>query len=155
MHLDPGYRASALNRLRSESFDVVIVGGGVVGCGAALDAATRGLRVALVEARDLAAGTSSRSSKLIHGGLRYLEQLEFGLVAESLHERRLMLDRLAPHLVRPLAFLALLHHRAWERPYIASGLLLYDTMGTALGRTRGVPAQRHFGRRGALRMFPG
>jgi glycerol-3-phosphate dehydrogenase len=121
----------------------------------ALDAATRGLRVALVEARDLAAGTSSRSSKLIHGGLRYLEQLEFGLVSEALHERQLMLDRTAPHLVRPLEFMALLRRRGWERPYVAAGLLLYDTMGTALGRSRGVPAQRHYSRRGVLKRFPG
>jgi glycerol-3-phosphate dehydrogenase len=74
MHLGLEYRRAALARLRQERFDIVIVGGGVVGCGAALDAATRGLKVALVEARDYAAGTSSRSSKLLHGGLRYLEQ---------------------------------------------------------------------------------
>jgi glycerol-3-phosphate dehydrogenase len=148
-------RERALARMADEEFDVAIIGGGVVGAGAALDAATRGLRVALIEARDLAAGTSSRSSKLIHGGLRYLEQLEFGLVAEALHERQLMLDRLAPHLVRPLAFLALLERRGWERPYIGSGLLLYDMMGSALGRTRGVPAQRHYTRRGVAKLFPG
>lgn len=147
-------RRRALQRMASEEFDVAIIGGGVVGCGAALDAASRGLSVALVEARDLAAGTSSRSSKLIHGGLRYLEQLDFGLVREALHERGLMLDRLAPHLVRPLPFLALLRHWGWERPYIGAGLLLYDTMGTALGRSRGVPAQRHYTRRQALRKFP-
>ena len=76
--------------------DVLVIGGGVVGAGAALDAATRGLRVGLVEARDWAAGTSSRSSKLIHGGLRYLEQLDFGLVREALRERALILNRLAP-----------------------------------------------------------
>jgi glycerol-3-phosphate dehydrogenase len=152
--LDQGTRRRALKRMEEEVFDVAIIGGGVVGCGAALDAATRGLRVALVDARDLAAGTSSRSSKLIHGGLRYLEQLEFGLVAEALHERQLMLDRLAPHLVRPLEFMALLRHRGWERPYMAAGLLLYDTMGTALGRSRSLPAQRHYTRRGVLKRFP-
>ena len=146
-------RRRALERMASEVFDVAIVGGGVVGCGAALDAVSRGLSVALVEARDLASGTSSRSSKLIHGGLRYLEQLEFGLVREALRERGLMLDRIAPHLVRPLPFLALLRHHL-ERPYIGAGLLLYDTMGTALGRNRGVPAQRHYTRRQALRRFP-
>lgn len=152
--LDPESRRRALERMASEEFDIAIVGGGVVGCGAALDAATRGLRVALVEARDLAAGTSSRSSKLIHGGLRYLEQLEFALVREALHERALMLDRLAPHLVQPLPFLALLSHRVWERPYVATGLLLYDTMGTAFGRGRGVPAQRHYTRGQVLKRFP-
>ena len=84
---------------------MLVIGGGVTGAGAALDAASRGLKVALVEARDLAAGTSSRSSKLIHGGLRYLEQLEFHLVHEALHERGLLATRLAPHLVRPVPIL--------------------------------------------------
>ncbi|WCB96413.1 Glycerol-3-phosphate dehydrogenase 2 [Baekduia alba] len=140
--------------MRTEEFDVAIVGGGVVGTGAALDAVSRGLSVALVEARDLASGTSSRSSKLIHGGLRYLEQLDFPLVREALHERGLLLDRIAPHLVQPLPFLALLSHRGWERPYIGAGLVLYDTMGTALGRSRGVPAQKHFTRGQTLKKFP-
>jgi glycerol-3-phosphate dehydrogenase len=152
--INPQTRAEALRRFREQEFDVAIVGGGVVGTGAALDAATRGLSVALVEARDLASGTSSRSSKLIHGGLRYLEQLDFALVKEALHERALLLDRIAPHLVHPLPFLALLRHRAWERPYIGAGLVLYDTMGTAFGRSRGVPAQRHYTRRQTLKKFP-
>jgi glycerol-3-phosphate dehydrogenase len=152
--INPETRAVALERMRAEVFDVAIVGGGVVGTGAALDAASRGLKVALVEARDLASGTSSRSSKLIHGGLRYLEQLDFPLVKEALHERALLLDRIAPHLVHPLPFLALLSHRGWERPYIGAGLVLYDTMGTALGRSRGVPAQKHFTRGQTLKKFP-
>jgi glycerol-3-phosphate dehydrogenase len=147
-------RAAALKRLAQEEFDVVIVGGGVVGAGAALDAVTRGLSVALVEARDIASGTSSRSSKLIHGGLRYLEQLDFGLVREALRERALLVDRLAPHLVRPLPFLYLLEHRGWERPYVSSGLMLYDTMGSAFGRTRAMPRHRHLSRRAALQRFP-
>ena len=84
---------------------MLVIGGGVTGAGAALDAASRGLKVALVEARDYASGTSSRSSKLIHGGLRYLEQLEFHLVHEALTERGLLATRLAPHLVRPVPFL--------------------------------------------------
>ncbi|WP_222719353.1 glycerol-3-phosphate dehydrogenase/oxidase [Actinokineospora xionganensis] len=134
----------------SDTFDVVIIGGGVVGAGAALDAATRGLTVALVEARDLASGTSSRSSKLFHGGLRYLEQLEFGLVREALRERELMLTLIAPHLVKPVSFLYPLTRRIWERPYTAAGLLLYDTMGGA----RSVPGQKHLSRAGALRMVP-
>ncbi|WP_243795511.1 glycerol-3-phosphate dehydrogenase [Saccharopolyspora gloriosae] len=134
----------------SEEFDVVVIGGGVTGAGAALDAATRGLRVALVEARDLAAGTSSRSSKLFHGGLRYLEQLEFSLVREALRERELMLTRIAPHLVKPVPFLYPLTRRVWERPYTAAGLLMYDTMGGA----RSVPGQKHLSRAGALRMVP-
>jgi len=88
-----------------EQLDVLVIGAGVVGAGAALDAATRGLHVGLLEARDYAAGTSPRSSKLIHGGLRYLEQLEFGLVREALGERSLILNRLTPHLTRPGPFL--------------------------------------------------
>ncbi|HEX2134213.1 MAG TPA: glycerol-3-phosphate dehydrogenase/oxidase [Actinophytocola sp.] len=131
-------------------FDLVVIGGGVVGAGTALDAATRGLRVALVESRDLASGTSSRSSKLFHGGLRYLEQLEFGLVREALRERELMLTRIAPHLVKPVSFLYPLTHRVWERPYTAAGLFLYDSMGGA----RSVPGQKHLSRAGALRMVP-
>lgn len=143
-------RADAWERLGKESFDLVVIGGGVVGAGTALDAATRGLRVALVEARDLGAGTSSRSSKLFHGGLRYLEQLEFSLVKEALAERELMLNRLAPHLVKPVSFLYPLTRRFWERPYTAAGLFLYDTMGGA----RSVPGQKHLTRAGALRLVP-
>ncbi|WAL64968.1 glycerol-3-phosphate dehydrogenase/oxidase [Amycolatopsis cynarae] len=148
--LGPAARERSWQRLGEEAFDLVVVGGGVVGSGTALDAATRGLRVALVEARDLASGTSSRSSKLFHGGLRYLEQLEFGLVREALRERELMLTLIAPHLVKPVSFLYPLTHRLWERPYTAAGLLLYDTMGGA----RSVPGQKHLTRAGALRMVP-
>ncbi|WP_285753051.1 glycerol-3-phosphate dehydrogenase/oxidase [Lentzea sp. NBRC 105346] len=148
--MGPAEREESWTRLGSETFDLVVVGGGVVGVGAALDAATRGLRVALVEARDLASGTSSRSSKLFHGGLRYLEQLEFGLVREALRERELMLNRIAPHLVKPVPFLYPLSHRVWERPYTAAGLFLYDTMGGA----RSVPGQKHLTRAGALRLVP-
>ncbi|MGI8677911.1 MAG: glycerol-3-phosphate dehydrogenase/oxidase [Jatrophihabitans sp.] len=148
--LDAAYREAAWQRLAG-AFDVVVIGGGVTGAGAALDAVTRGLSVALVEARDFASGTSSRSSKLFHGGLRYLEQLEFGLVREALRERELMTTRLAPHLVKPVPFLYPLAHRGWERPYVAAGLALYDTMG---GHSS-VPGQKHLSRRAALRVFPG
>jgi glycerol-3-phosphate dehydrogenase len=151
MRLDPAYRDEAWAKLQHDAFDVVVIGGGVTGAGAALDAATRGLSVALIEARDWAAGTSSRSSKLFHGGLRYLEQLEFGLVREALHERELMTTRLAPHLVKPVPFLSPLTHRVWERPYVAAGLALYDTIG---GQSS-LPGQKHLSRRAALRMFPG
>ncbi|WP_280420070.1 glycerol-3-phosphate dehydrogenase [Nocardia carnea] len=149
--LGPDQRRTAWDRLGKDHFDVVVVGGGVVGSGIALDAATRGLRVALVEARDLASGTSSRSSKMFHGGLRYLEQLEFGLVREALKERELSMARLAPHLVKPLRFLYPLTRRGWERPYVAAGLFLYDTMGGA----KSVPGQSHLSRHGALRLAPG
>src|SRR5712691_1056754 len=148
--LSPRHRAASIERMSREEFDVVIIGGGVTGAGAAVDAATRGLRTALIEARDYAAGASSKSSKLIHGGLRYLEMLDFGLVREALTERGLLLTRLAPHLVRPVPFLWPLTHRVWERPYVGAGLLLYDTMG---GR-RAVPRARHLSRTGALRLAP-
>ncbi len=148
--LDPAYRDTAWQRLGARPFDVLVVGGGVTGTGAALDAATRGLSVALVEARDFASGTSSRSSKLFHGGLRYLEQFNFGLVREALHERELMLTRIAPHLVKPVSFLYPLTHRFWERPYVSAGMTLYDSMGGA----RSVPRHRHLTRGGALRLAP-
>jgi glycerol-3-phosphate dehydrogenase len=148
--LGPAARAAALERMRGERFDLLVVGGGITGVGIALDAATRGLSVALVEAHDIAWGTSSRSSKLIHGGLRYLEMLDFGLVREALRERRLLLTTLAPHLVRPVPFLFPLTHRLWERPYLGAGLLLYDTMGGA----RHVPRARHLSKRAALRSAP-
>jgi glycerol-3-phosphate dehydrogenase len=148
--LGPERRAANAQRLAGGSFDVVVVGGGVVGAGVALDAVTRGLSVALVEARDLASGTSSRSSKLFHGGLRYLEMLEFGLVREALAERELMLTTLCPHLARPVPFLYPLRTRVIERPYVEAGLTLYDTIGGA----RSVPRHRQLTRAGALRLCP-
>ncbi|WP_069159604.1 glycerol-3-phosphate dehydrogenase [Nocardia altamirensis] len=148
--LDPTYRSTAVNALGDTEIDVLVIGGGVVGAGAALDAASRGLSVTLVEARDFAAGTSSRSSKLIHGGLRYLEQLDFWLVREALKERGLLLNKLAPHLVRPVSFLIPLQHRVWERAYIGAGVALYDTLGGA----RAVPMHRHLTRTRALELTP-
>ncbi|HEY7483320.1 MAG TPA: glycerol-3-phosphate dehydrogenase [Streptosporangiaceae bacterium] len=147
-------RETALARMAQEEFDVVVIGGGIVGAGVALDAATRGLSVAVVEARDFASGTSSRSSKLIHGGLRYLEQYNFELVREALTERGLLLERIAPHLVRPVPFLFPFTHRVWERGYIGAGVLLYDTLSLSMGRTRGVPHHRHLTRGMALRIAP-
>ena len=97
-------RQHNLDRLRNEQFDVLVVGGGITGVGVALDAASRGLSTALVEREDFASGTSSKSSKLIHGGLRYLQQGEVGLVYEALHERQ-RLRRNAPHLVQILPFM--------------------------------------------------
>ncbi len=148
--LSPDHRSTALERLRRETFDVLVIGGGVTGAGIALDAATRGLSVALVEQRDLAAGTSSRSSKLIHGGLRYLEQLNVALVREALRERGLLLTELAPHLVRPVSFLYPLTHRVWERWYIGAGVQLYDRLGGA----RHLPRHRHLTRKAAQRLIP-
>jgi glycerol-3-phosphate dehydrogenase len=153
--LSPAARTEALAGLVEDELDVVVIGGGVVGAGSALDAATRGLRVGLVEARDWASGTSSRSSKLIHGGLRYLEMLDFGLVREALHERGLLLQRLAPHLVRPVPFLYPLNHRVWERPYVGAGLMLYDTMASVAPGNRGLPWHKHLSKRHALRVAPG
>ena len=147
--LNPEQRAGALRRLAGEVFDVAIIGGGVTGCGAALDAVTRGLSVALVEKRDLSAGTSSRSSKLIHGGLRYLEQLHFGLVREARREQALLLGTLCPHLVRPVPFLFPLTHRVWERAYVGAGVWIYDHLA---GR-RVLPRHRHLSRASALREF--
>src|ERR687893_1778163 len=131
--LSPQAREAALDAMSSTELDVLVVGGGVVGGGCALDAATRGLSVGLVEARDFASGTSSRSSKLIHGGLRYLEMLDFRLVAEALKERGLLMQRLAPHLVRPVPFLYPLTGRGWERWYAGSGVAMYDALAKASG----------------------
>ena len=126
-------RAANLERLRGGQFDIVVIGGGASGAGVALDAVTRGLSVALVEKRDFASGTSSRSSKLIHGGLRYLERLEFALVREALREREL-LRRNAPHLSRPLPFLVPVYTDKERSPLgknvlkLRAGLMLYDKL---------------------------
>jgi glycerol-3-phosphate dehydrogenase len=149
--LDARDRDSAIQALAAEPLDVLVIGGGITGAGTALDAASRGLRVGLVESRDLAAGTSSRSSKLIHGGLRYLEQGDFKLVKEALRERDLLVSRLAPHLVRPVPFLYPLYRKVVERPYVGAGLVLYDAME---GVKRPVPHHRHLTTRGALRRAP-
>jgi glycerol-3-phosphate dehydrogenase len=147
--LSPEQRRRDLARLRDQHLDVLVIGGGVTGCGIAVDAATRGLSVGLVEQRDYASGTSSRSSKLIHGGLRYLEQLDVALVREALHERGRILHDLAPHLTRPVSFVYPLR-RHWERAYVGAGLTLYDTIGGS-GQ---LPAHRHLSRRGALKLVP-
>jgi glycerol-3-phosphate dehydrogenase len=148
--LSPERRRADLLAAQNEQFDVVIIGGGVTGVGAALDAASRGLKVCLVEKRDFAAGTSSRSSKLVHGGLRYLEQRDFGLVREALGERRVLLETVAPHLVRPASFLLPLR-KHYERPYIGAGVLLYDILA---GRNSAVPHHRHLSHRQCLEAVP-
>jgi glycerol-3-phosphate dehydrogenase len=156
--LSPDSRIRAIEAMAGgpgeHELDVLVVGGGVVGTGVALDAVTRGLSTGLVEQRDLASGTSSRSSKLIHGGLRYLEMLDFGLVKEALQERGLLLTRLAPHLVRPVPFLYPLTHKVWERPYVGAGLALYDAMAMAGKYDMGVPKHRHLTRKSVARIAP-
>lgn len=152
-------REASISRLKEtaqkgKELDILVVGGGVVGAGSVLDSVTRGLSTALVEANDWAAGTSSRSSKLVHGGLRYLEMLDFALVKEALQERGLLIQRIAPHLVRPVAFLYPLNKRFIERPYVGAGILLYDTLGLTSGNSRGVPMHKHLSKKATLRAAP-
>lgn len=137
-----------------EGLDVLVVGGGITGAGIALDAASRGLRTGIVEMGDWASGTSSRSSKLVHGGLRYLYQLDFALVHEALTERGRLLTTTAPHLVKAQPFLWPLRHH-YERSYSAVGVGMYDAL--ALVGTRGrrtVPVQKHLGRRATAALAP-
>ena len=156
--LGPDARDTALAAMTGQAgepeLDVLVVGGGITGTGVALDAVTRGLTVGLLEQRDLGSGTSSRSSKLIHGGLRYLEMMDFGLVREALQERGLLLTRLAPHLVRPVPFLYPLTKPVWERAYVGAGLALYDGMAKAGKYDMGVPLHRHLTRRQVARIAP-
>ncbi|HUC15866.1 MAG TPA: glycerol-3-phosphate dehydrogenase/oxidase [Acidimicrobiales bacterium] len=153
--LSPGRRRDDMARLGSGELDVLVVGGGITGAGIALDAATRGLSVGLVEAQDWAAGTSSRSSKLIHGGLRYLQMLDFHLVRQGLKERALIMQRLAPHLVRPVPIMWPLRKPVVERIYVGAGIALYDLLGLAVGARRGLPLHRHLSKRHALALSPG
>jgi glycerol-3-phosphate dehydrogenase len=149
--LGPAARTAALSRLATEQLDVLVVGAGVTGSGCALDAVTRGLKVGLVDARDFAAGTSSRSTKLFHGGLRYLEQLNFALVFEALKERSLALSKLCPHLAKPVPFIFPLQRKGIDRAYAGLGIGVYDVMGAG----RGVPSHlRHLGRRRTFEVFP-
>lgn len=128
MNLSPQARSKSLKQMKSEVFDLAIIGGGITGAGVARDAASRGMRVALVEASDFASGTSSRSSKLIHGGIRYLENFEFGLVFEALSERQKLFS-MAPHLVHPLKFLIPVYKTgrvpAWK---MGLGMFAYDAL---------------------------
>lgn len=147
-----------LARLANQTFDLLIIGGGATGCFVARDAALRGLSVALVEARDFASATSGRSSKLAHGGLRYLRNLETGLVRESLRER-LALMRIAPHLVHPLPFLLPLYDAGLvARAKLAAGLTLYDALAFDRNRlddeARHLPGHRWIGKRTALEREP-
>src|ERR1700738_465890 len=128
-------RDAALETLARDPFDIVVIGGGITGAGVALDAATRGFSVALVEKADYASGTSSRSSKLVHGGLRYLQSFDLGLVREALLERQLMV-KLAPHLVRPLKLLVPAFEGARPDLLVGIGLNMYDVMATPALRGR-------------------
>jgi glycerol-3-phosphate dehydrogenase len=140
-------RSQALAAQAAEEYDVVVVGGGITGAGVALDAAARGYSVALLERADFASGTSSRSSKLVHGGLRYLQNFDLGLVREALLERRLMVT-LAPHLVRPLPLVVPAFDGARPDRLVGVGLNLYDVMSVERGR-RGRRARRARAERGA------
>src|SRR5699024_4719678 len=134
--------------------DVLVIGGGGTGAGTALDAATRGLSTVVVEAQDWASGTSSRSTKLVHGGLRYLQMLDFKLVHEALTERGLLLSRLAPPLVKPMAFLIPLEHRIWQRAYYGAGVTLYDVLANIMPGRRALPIHQHTTRKGMQQQFP-
>ncbi|GII98284.1 FAD-dependent oxidoreductase [Sediminihabitans luteus] len=152
-------RRQALEALEASAdpkneLDVLVVGGGVTGAGIALDAATRGLSTAIIEGQDWASGTSSRSSKLVHGGLRYLQMLDFHLVHEALTERDLLLKTIAPHLVRPVPFLYPLEHRVWERGYVGAGIALYDTLASLAPGKRALPLHRHLSKSQMVRKFP-
>ena len=148
-------RATALEEMSgAEGLDVLVVGGGITGAGIALDAAARGLRTGVVEMGDWASGTSTWSSKLIHGGLRYLYQLDFALVREALSERGRLLQTTAPHLVKAQPFLWPLKHH-YERSYSAVGVGMYDALALAGARGhRTVPIQKHLGRKGTRALAP-
>jgi len=164
--LTAGSRTEALDRLRSsahvgQELDILVIGGGVTGAGIGLDAATRGLTTGIVEAQDWASGTSSKSSKLIHGGLRYLQMFDFKLVHEALVERGLLLSQLAPHLVKPVPFLYPLHNPVVERGYVEAGISLYDALaslstGTKVRgqRRRMLPWHTFMGHRRMMERFP-
>lgn len=157
--MTPQSRGEALAALEHSgtdgpAFDVLVIGGGVTGAGAALDAATRGLSTVIVEAQDWAAGTSSRSTKLVHGGLRYLQMLDFKLVHEALTERGLLLGRIAPHLVKPMSFLIPLEHRIWQRAYYGAGVSLYDVLANIMPGRRSLPIHQHATRKGLQKQFP-
>jgi len=152
--LNTSQRDAALDTLRAQTLDVVVIGGGVVGAGAAVDAASRGLTIGIIEANDWASGTSSRSSKLVHGGIRYLEQLDFKLVREAFVERGLLLRTIAPHLVHPVPFLFPLTKPGLERLYVGAGMLLYDIFSYTGGRRPGVPLRQHISRTTMLEKTP-
>lgn len=153
--MTPESRSAALAAMSDDQgLDILVIGGGITGVGVALDAVARGLRVGIVEAADWSDGTSSRSSKLVHGGLRYLQMLDFALVHEALTERGLFLNKLAPHLVKPVSFLFPLEHRFWQRLYVGSGIALYDILAWLSPRGRALPLHKHYTKRGMRKLFP-
>lgn len=148
-------RTEALAAMSDDvGLDILVIGGGITGAGIALDAATRGLRTGIVEAQDWASGTSSRSSKLVHGGLRYLQMLDFSLVHEALTERDLLIKVIAPHLVEPVPFLyPVIKH--YERPLVGAGIALYDALATIGSRKgRAMPFHKHLSKKALHRAFP-
>ena len=149
--LSPSTRSDAIADLANDNFDILVIGGGINGVGIALDAASRGLNVALVEEKDFASGTSSRSSKLIHGGLRYLEQYDFKLVREALQERELMITTIAPHLVQPVSFIYPLQEKFKERTYVGAGMALYDALR---GFKRALPWHKHISQKELSEIAP-
>lgn len=152
--LNPLEREKVLEEMASdEGLDILVVGGGVTGAGIAYDAALRGLRVGIVDVQDWSAGTSSRSSKLVHGGLRYLYQLDFKLVHEALTERGLLLEHTAPHLVKKMPLLWPFKMPVIERAYSTCGVGLYDLMAQ-VAHPGSVPIQRHLSKKGALNIIP-
>ncbi len=154
--LNPAQRLRALDEMAGEDgVDVLVIGGGVTGAGIAMDAVTRGLRTAIVEAQDWAAGASSRSSRLVHGGLRYLYQLDVKLVAEALHERGLLLTKLAPHLVKPQPLIWPFKLPVIERAYSTLGVGMYDAMAVVgAGFRQTVPIQKHLSKKETLHLAP-
>ena len=160
--LPPGQaRAADRERLRRETFDLAIIGGGITGAGIARDAALRGFRAALLERGDFASGTSSRSARLAHGGLRYVEMLQFGVVRQACAERQI-LDRLAPHQVTPIAFTLPVYEKFSRYLKVRLGTWIYDRLGANLRPTEGLsvaqltqvePAIRRAGCLGAARYY--
>lgn len=148
-------RGEALRRLAADRIDLLVIGGGITGAGVALDAASRGLRTALIEADDFASGTSSKSTKLLHGGLRYLEMGDFGLVREALLERRLH-RRLWPRLTEPTPFVFPIFEGGPSTAKVQLGLTLYDALaGSGGGAERAFPAHRRLTARQTAAAVPG
>jgi len=151
--LNPAQRQQHLNALANEDFDVVVIGGGVTGAGVALDAASRGLKTAVIEAQDWAAGASGRTSRLVVGGLRYLYLCDFGFVAESIRERGLLVSSIAPHLVKPQPFLWPMRESRAERAKATAAIGVFDLLTRTVGRGT-LPPHRQLSREAALKLAP-